>query len=68
MTTELLPILFREPDQVVEGKAGAFICVLHDGDGGTYCLILSPKKEIRVKTFVKLKKGVDIKAALNNEP
>lgn len=65
---ELLPILFREPDQVLEGKAGAFICVLHDGDGGNYCLILSPKKEIRVKTFVKLKKGVDIKAALNNEP
>ena len=66
---ELLPTLFREPDEVLAGKKNApnsFICALHDGSGGNYCLVLDAKKDIRVKTFLRLKPGVDINEALND--
>jgi hypothetical protein len=65
---ELLPILFREPDEVLPGKGGAIICVLHDGAGGNYCLILGVKQALRIKTYLKLKPGVDIQKALNKLP
>ena len=63
---ELLPTLFREPDEVIPGRTDtSFINVLHDGLGGNYCLILDAKEDIRVKTFLKLKPGIDIDEALN---
>lgn len=65
---ELLPILFREPDMVLEGDtATSFINVLHDGAGGNYCLILDAADAIRVKTYLKLKPGVDIREALKSK-
>jgi len=67
---DLLPTLFREPDEVFPGKDNApnsFINVLHDGSGGNYCLVLYARDNIRVKTFLRLKPGVDVQDALNDE-
>lgn len=67
---DLLPTLCREPDEVLPGKKNApnsFINVLHDGSGGNYCLVLDASDEIRIKTFLRLKPGVDVYEALNEE-
>ena len=63
---ELMPCIFREPDEVINGKTPtSFINVLHDGINGNYCLIIDAKNQLRVKTFLKLKHGINISNALN---
>ena len=61
-----MPCIFREPDEVINGKTPtSFINVLHDGINGNYCLIIDAKNQLRVKTFLKLKQGINIINALN---
>lgn len=53
---ELIPAIYHEPDYVEPGGTNdTFVCVMADGNGDLYRLVLDVKKKIRVKSFYKQK-------------
>lgn len=51
---ELIPAIYREPDRVEPGGTkDTFVCVMADGNGNDYCLVVDAKAKLRVKTFYK---------------
>ena len=57
---ELIPAIYHEPDLVEPGGTDdTFVCVMADGNGDFYRLVLDVKKKIRVKSFYKRKFGIE---------
>ena len=53
---ELIPAIYHEPDYVEPGGTDdTFVCVMADGNGDLYRLVLDVKKKIKVKSFYKRK-------------
>ena len=53
---ELIPAIYREPDRVEPGGTkDTFVCVMADGNGNDYRLVVDAKVKLRVKTFYKRK-------------
>ncbi|MBE6396670.1 MAG: hypothetical protein E7046_06680 [Lentisphaerae bacterium] len=57
---ELIPAIYHEPDYVEPGGTDdTFVCVMADGNGDFYRLVLDAKKKIRVKSFYKRKFSIE---------
>ena len=57
---ELIPAIYHEPDYVEPGGTDdTFVCVMADGNGDLYRLVLDAKKKITVKSFYKRKFGIE---------
>lgn len=57
---ELIPAIYHEPDYVeLGGTDDTFVCVMADGNGDFYRLVLDAKKKIRVKSFYKRKFDIE---------
>ena len=57
---ELIPAIYHEPDYIEPGGTDdTFVCVMADGNGDLYRLVLDVKKKIRVKSFYKRKISIE---------